>query len=466
MSGALVASLIVFTIITSVILVLKVLPGSKSLRATPDESFANETMMDNFFEYNPEIMFIKNLDGSFHSANKMCRQLTDMPVEDFRGRDRFDVFPDQATSSLQEQDMQVLLNNEAMEFHNEWKSNGGIRHFKTMRFPMQDRQGEVLAIGGIANDVTDQVNSRHALLDQEQLLKTFIESAPDAVLICDIDGQIILTNRQTASVFNYGREEMLKYSIFELIPEIEPKTIAELFEDAKKMGGEVFRVAMEINGIGNENHVFPIEYSLAPITTKEGSLIVCLLRDVSERAMMETQIRQSQKMDAIGRLTGGMAHDFNNLLGIIIGNIDLTLNKIGAEEERVKKRLTTALRAAERGADLTKRMLAVARRQPLQPKSIDINGIVEEMAEILPATLGPDIEMSFDLVDDLPVILVDASSLEGVLLNLAINARDAMPDGGRFSMGTSIKSREDIENLIPNARIKNGTFVCVTPALE
>jgi signal transduction histidine kinase len=102
----------------------------------------------------------------------------------------------------------------------------------------------------------------------------------------------------------------------------------------------------------------------------------------------------------------------------------------------------------------------------LQPKSIDINGIVEEMAEILPATLGPDIEMSFDLVDDLPVILVDASSLEGVLLNLAINARDAMPDGGRFSMGTSIKSREDIENLIPNARIKNGTFVCVTPALE
>jgi len=164
-------------------------------------------------------------------------------------------------------------------------------------------------------------------------------------------------------------------------------------------------------------------------------------------------------MDAIGKLTGGMAHDFNNLLGIIIGNIDLTLNKISAEDKHIKKRLATALNAAERGADLTKRMLAVARRQPLQPKSIDINRIVKEMAEMLPATLGPDIEMSLDLTEQLPPILVDASEMEGMLLNLAINARDAMPAGGNFSIKTNIKSREDIENLIPNVKIKYGKFV-------
>jgi PAS domain S-box-containing protein len=177
LSGALVIALIVFAIITSVILVLKVLPASKPLQATPDELFANESMMDNFFEYNPEIMFIKNLDGSFLSANKMCRQLTDMPEEDFCGRDRFDGFPDQASSTLQEHDMQVLLNNEAMEFHTESKRDGTIRHFKTLRFPMQDKQGEVLAIGGIANDVTDQVNSRHALLDLANIPVTYFTEA-------------------------------------------------------------------------------------------------------------------------------------------------------------------------------------------------------------------------------------------------------------------------------------------------
>ncbi|MDA1372865.1 MAG: PAS domain-containing protein [Proteobacteria bacterium] len=458
-NGIFIAALLIFAAITSVYLVTTLLKVPDTAERVVVPLPAEKSLMDDFFETNPEIMFIKNLDGSFHFANEMCRRLADMPEADLRGRDRFDVFPEDASSAMQEQDMQVLLNEEAMEFHTRWKRDGTTRHFKTLRFPMRNPEGDIVAIGGVASDVTDQVNSRHALLDQEQLLKTFIESAPDAVLICDTDGQIILTNKQTSSVFSYERDEFLEYSIFDLIPELDVKLITDLFEDAKILDGEFFRVALEESGVDKNNRNFPIEFSLAPITTKEGSLIICLLRDVSERALMETQIRQSQKMDAIGKLTGGMAHDFNNLLGIIIGNLDLTLSKINSDDDPFKKRLTTALHAAERGADLTKRMLAVARRQPLQPKSIDVNGIVEEMAEMLPATLGPDIEMSFEFMEDLPPILVDASGLEGMLLNLAINSRDAMPAGGQFSIVTNVKTRDDIVELMPNVIIKNAKFV-------
>lgn len=415
-------------------------------------------LQDAFFERNPEIMFVKNLDGSYSLANQMCRSLAGLPDADFTGKSGFEVFPEEASIAMEQQDSQVMQNREAMEFHTQWGNGERTTYYKTLRFPMYDDNNQLIGVGGIANDITDQVISRHALLENEQLLRTFIESAPDAVLISDMDGQVTLVNRQAELIFGFDREEMLDKSLFDLISGLNVQRIKEAFEQADRSGDEVFREAMESTGRGHNNRHFPVEFSLAPVITKEGALVICLLRDTSEKALMETQLRQSQKMEAVGKLTGGMAHDFNNLLGIIIGNIALALRQL-PDDERLHKRLNTAMKAADRGAELTKRMLAIARRQPLQPRPVSINSVIEEMALMLPQTLGTDIEMDLELTPSLPLILVDESGFEGMLLNLAINSRDAMPHGGKFSIRTYLKDRRALEQVLPQTRIKDREFV-------
>jgi PAS domain S-box-containing protein len=415
-------------------------------------------LQEAFFEKNPEIMFVKNLDGSYTLANEMCRELSGYPDRDFTAGSTEEVFPNASSEAVSQQDIQVIQSEEAMEFHSQWSRDGTITHYKTLRFPMYDDSGELVAIGGIANDITDQVMSRHALLENERLLRTFIESAPDAVLISDEQGQITLVNRQAELIFEYDREEMLQLTLFDLVSDLNRTRLKETMEMAGRDDKEVFREAMEAVGHGKRNRNFPVEFSLAPVKTEEGSLVICLLRDNSEKALMETQLRQSQKMEAVGKLTGGMAHDFNNLLGIIIGNLALALKKSGGDE-RLEKRINTCMKAANRGAELTKRMLAIARRQPLQPKPVSINRVIEELSLMLPQTLGSDIEMELQLTPELPNILVDESEFEGMLLNLAINSRDAMPEGGRFSIRTYLKDRESLRKILPQTQIKNARFV-------
>jgi len=333
-------------------------------------------LQHSFFEKNPEIMFVKNLDGTYYLANEMCRRLAGQPDADFSGRSNVDLFTEEASNSMSLQDRQIIENEEAMEFHSHWERDGDMAYFKTLRFPIYDQQQQLIAVGGIANDVTEQVHSRHALLENEKLLRTFIESAPDAVLVSDIEGRVSLVNKQAELIFAYGREEMLNRSLFDLISGLTAGQIEEALESANEKKGEIFREVMQSTGCGNDNRSFPVEFSLAPVTTDEGALIICLLRDTSEKAFMETQLRQSQKMEAVGKLTGGMAHDFNNLLGIIIGNVTLAMKQLPENDEELEKRLNTVMKAADRGAELTKRMLAIARRQPLQPKAVIINDVV------------------------------------------------------------------------------------------
>ena len=168
-----------------------------------------------------------------------------------------------------------------------------------------------------------------------------------------------------------------------------------------------------------------------PRELADGSVLwTGLVLDITEQKEIEEQLRQAQRMEAIGQLTGGVAHDFNNLLAVIMGNTELLEERLGSEE----KPLQAILRAATRGAELTQRLLAFSRRQPLQPQTVALDDLVEEMGEMLRRTLGETIEVEITSEPDLWHALVDPGQLENATLNLALNARDAMPKGGKLTI--------------------------------
>ena len=185
-----------------------------------------------------------------------------------------------------------------------------------------------------------------------------------------------------------------------------------------------------------DGRAFPVQIAMRFAAIGGDDVVLAIVRDLTEREAIEAQLRQSQKMEAIGQLTGGMAHDFNNLLSIIIGNLDFLAERMPVQPE-LQDLLKEALDAALQGADLTKRLLAFARVQPLQPKRLDINELIHRISRLLRRTLGESIEIVVDRGDGVWPVHVDPAQLEASLVNIANNARDAMPKGGVLTIATT-----------------------------
>jgi PAS domain S-box-containing protein len=199
-------------------------------------------------------------------------------------------------------------------------------------------------------------------------------------------------------------------------------------------------------------------FALTNKPSGEVDYVILVIEDISERRSIEAQLRQAQKMEAVGQLTGGVAHDFNNLLGVIVGNLDM-LDTMLEKSPETRLHLSRAVAAAERGASLTRRLLAFSRRQTLRPQTTDVNRLVNDVITLLRPTIGDKIEIQTELAQDLPPIMVDAGQLEASLVNLAINARDAMNMGGVITVRTAALDPDligDVRELVP------GNYVVLT----
>ena len=430
-----------------------------ALRNKEVELRKSNSLHEGFFEKNPSIMFVKDLQGNYSLVNESFRNFTETSETDFEDITLAKFFPDQTNQITQDQDRQIVEYKQPMEFEAKWNGTAGDQYFSVLRFPLLDDRGEVYAVGGIATDRTDQIKARKALRESEEQFRSLVESAPEAVIITNVLSKILLVNKQAEKLFKLSRGRLLRKKLFDLLPDIE----LDSFIKTRSMSADATQVhqVMSMNALDGDGESVPVDVAISTTETESGLTITCLVHDVSDRSKLEAQLRQSQKMDAIGKLTGGMAHDFNNLLGVIMGNIDLAQRKIDKGSPEYQ-RMDTAKKAAGRGAELTKRMLAVARRQPLQPKATNVNGIIKDMADILPRTLGPDIEMKYDLNTNVPDVLVDQSGLENVFLNLAINSRDAMPNGGKFYLTTDVLHLTKENTLAMQEDMQAGTYVQIS----
>ena len=289
---------------------------------------------------------------------------------------------------------------------------------------------------GLNLELEDRVQQRTAEVGKARyLLETVVENLPDMVLLKEPAGdafRYILINAAGERLLGRGREDILGKTEVELFP---PDEAASTLAASRAVARSGRARSFTDRSLSTPGGVRTVETRMVPIPHSSGSnaLILGIVRDVSEAKAREEQLRLLQRMDAVGRLTGGVAHDFNNLLAIIHGNSELLLGRFEGEERAM---LTDVLAAASRGAELVKRLLAFARMQHLEPAAVDLNARLPNIVSLLERALGEDIAVRLKLADGLWAATVDPGQVDDALVNLAVNARDAMPHGGVLTVET------------------------------
>jgi PAS domain S-box-containing protein len=275
-----------------------------------------------------------------------------------------------------------------------------------------------------------------ALQASEDRFRSIFGAISEGIFILDAaTGIFIDVNGPGALMFGYTPDELVGRDIQALsFSDEAPYTQREAADWIDKTAsGHMQR--FDWQGKTKDGRMFPAEVSMRTATIGGRDVMLSVVRDLTERQALEEQLRQSQKLKAVGQLTGGIAHDFNNILTVILGNADALAELL--EDENFRRLAVMTRTAAERGAELTNRLLAFARRQALQPKLVDVNRLITEMDGLLCRTLGENIEIAFQYSENLWTALVDPGQLENAILNLCLNARDAISGGGQLTIETA-----------------------------
>jgi len=267
-----------------------------------------------------------------------------------------------------------------------------------------------------------------ALQHSEERFRLFSEAAFEGLLIHE-EGRIVDLNSALARMFGYSAEEMRGHLVWEYLTE-ESRRLAEPRVHAQR------ELSYELAGVRRNGEIFPIEVRARNLPWQGRNLRVVSVRDITERKRLEEQLREAQKMEAVGRLAGGVAHDFNNLLTVIGGYAELLLEKLDPADPR-REAAREILQASQRAAQLARQLLAFGRRQVLQPRVLGLNDLVLGTDRLLRRAVGEHIAVELALSPHAGNVRADPTQIEQVLLNLALNARDAMPEGGRLTIATA-----------------------------
>ena len=295
----------------------------------------------------------------------------------------------------------------------------------------------------------------------EDSLRVLVETVPIGIVIADEVGRITELNAETLKLFGYSRQEVLGQPIEKLLPErLQSPHKQHRFRYTKEPYATPMGLGLELVACRKDGTEFPIEVCLGPLRTSQGLWVANTIVDISERKRIEQQLRLAQRMEAVGQLAGGIAHDFNKLLAVIIGCSDV-LEEALSSRDAVAEKVAMIKKAANSAADLVRQLLAFSRQQMLQPRVVDLKQILERTQKTLEPLIGEDIKLKVSIAESLGHTKADPGQIEQVLLNLAVNARDAMPNGGRLTITASDIELDDSDKR-KHEPIVPGKYVILT----
>ncbi|MGV3754502.1 MAG: PAS domain S-box protein [Verrucomicrobiota bacterium] len=385
-----------------------------------------------FVENSPALIFIKDLEGRYLLVNSKFATAFGLKPEDIIGKLDQDFSTAEQMEQYRAHDRQLLANGQPIDCEELALFPDGTHCFMVSKFPLMDGSGKITGICGIATEMTERRRMEDALRQSEKRYRQLVETARDLIFTLSADGMVLSLNNALTQATGWVVEDWLGRHYSETLPDEVKAEAAVQFQLA--MTGErlpLFELPLKTKDGGQ----ITMEVTITPLT--EGDKVVGLFgvgRDVTDRKRMEGELRQLQKMESVGQLAAGVAHDFNNILTVIQGNTSLLL--ANHPEPGQQDLLDQVLDASQRAANLTRQLLAFSRKQVLQRRSLNLNEVTSQMTQMLDRILGEDITLEFHYDTDLPSVKADSSMVEQVILNLAVNARDAMPKGGLLRIST------------------------------
>jgi PAS domain S-box-containing protein len=333
------------------------------------------------------------------------------------------------------------------------RKDGIIVDVSVSSTPILNSTGKVVGVAAVAHDITDRKRSESRL----HLQASALDAAANSIVITDREGQILWVNPAFTKLTGYETGEAIGRTLRLLKS---GKHDADFYEDMWKtvLGGEVWQG--EVINRRKDGSCYTEEMTITPVfsTMQEIENFVAIKQDVTERKSLEVQLQQSQKMEAVGRLAGGVAHDFNNMLMVIRGYADLLDENIKGDKQ-LSHMIDEILKAADRAASLTNHLLAFSRKQTLIPKVVDLNNEIAEMGKMLPRLIGEDIELTVIPGIGLGLVRADPSQVQQIMMNLVVNARDAMPDGGRLTIATANAEWDENYAETHDSEARPGSYV-------
>jgi two-component system cell cycle sensor histidine kinase/response regulator CckA len=391
-----------------------------------------------------EIIYTTDINGNFKYANPTALRVVGYSLEELRRFNYLDLVVPEYRDQLKE------------IYGNQFRSRQATTY---VEFPFSNKFGEVMWFGQsaslmmeggriigfqvIARDITERKRTESALRESEERYRMLVETSPDAITLLDLNLNIVMANRPALALYGYeSPEEVVGQSALNFIaPEDRPRAV----EDVRKMleTGSIGTLEYTLLRKGGVPFSAELRASMIVNVEKKPLAYICVSRDITERkrgeeerAALEDQFRQSQKMEAIGQLAGGVAHDFNNLLTVIKGYCQLSLVET-KEGTPLRDALEVISKAAEKAADLTRQLLAFSRRQIMEATVLDLNTLLQNLEKMLRRIIGEDIELVTLLGADLGRVKADPGQMEQVVMNLAVNAKDAMSKGGKLIIETA-----------------------------
>jgi PAS domain S-box-containing protein len=422
------------------------------LRRTTDELQRVSTLLQLIGNSSPDMIYAKDLDSRILHVNAAARKWVGLAPEEMVGRSDRDWASDPAQAeAIIANDRRVIETGETIDMDETFNDAGGrTGYFRSVKAPMRDGSGRIIGVVGVTSDMTARRRMEERLRELNETLEQQVAErtadrdrmwrlTTDIMLVARFDGTITAINPAWARLLGWSEEELLGRPFFDLVhPDDLDVTVAE----ASRLSEGITTFRFENRYRAQDGTYRWISWIAVP----EDGLIHAVGRDVTadrarqaELEQAQEALRQAQKMEAMGQLTGGVAHDFNNLLTPIVATLD-RLQRHGLGGERERKLIAGAALSADRAKTLVQRLLAFARRQPLQAIAVDVGALVRDMADLVASTIGPQFQVVTEVGSDLSPARGDRNQLEMALLNLAVNARDAMPAGGTLRISATAET--------------------------
>jgi PAS domain S-box-containing protein len=431
----------------------------------------------------PALLYAKDAQGRLTYGNPSMFAVLGKTPGEALGKTDAEFAPDRAQGEIiSGNDLRIMAAGEVETVDEVFTGpDQTTRVLRSTKTPLRDAEGEVIGLAGVTIDISEESAMLNSLKESEERFRTLSNTLPAFIFVADTDGSLTYTNHVFQSFTGKSAEELLGSGWFNTLhPDDRGEAVRSWGEawqsgnhfDAEyrfqhhSHGDRVFIVrAMPVldargeitqwvgTGIDTQELVdarnalkasnTKLELGVAERTADLQNALTNLRAEINERQSAESQVRQMQKMESIGQLTGGIAHDFNNMLAIVIGALDLAKRRVSSDPQRALKGIENAEEGARRAAQLTARLLAYSRQQALAPEVLDANKLVGSMSELLRRTIGEGVRVETVLAGGLWKTLTDAAQLESAIVNLCVNARDAMPDGGKLTIESANAHLDD-----------------------